>query len=92
MKNAKKAIGETREIKDVIKKVMDKEHSAEISKIIPKLVKDSSKVPKIILDQDSEYEIFSNAKDKLEKEFNLKFEVKKDDVKAMPGKPTLLIE
>jgi len=75
MKKAKDAISTTRDVKDVMRKVMDKEHAAEISKIIPKLIKDNSKIPNVILDQDREYDIFVNAKNQLQKEFGLNFEI-----------------
>jgi len=88
----KRIIKETREIKSIIEAVMIKEHADEIRKIIPKLVNDVSKIPQVVLDQDKEYKLFVQAKDVFEKEFNLKFQVKKNSEKALPGKPALLVE
>jgi len=92
VRNIKRIVKETRDIKGVIEAIMIKEHADEIRKLIPRLVNDVSKIPQVILDQDKEYRLFVQAKDVFEKEFNLKFQVKKNSEKALPGKPALLIE
>ena len=92
VKSVKRIVKETRDIKSIIEAIMIKEHADEIRKIVPKLVNDVSKIPQVILDQDKEYELFVQAKDVFEKEFNLKFQVKKNSEKALPGKPSLLVE
>jgi len=92
VRSVKRIVKETREIKGVIEAIMIKEHADEIRKIVPRLVNDVSKIPQVILDQDKEYELFVQAKDVFEKEFNLKFQVKKNSEKALPGKPALLVE
>ena len=74
-------------------------YGKEISKITPKLVRDVSKIPEIVLGQDIEFNNLENNKHKIEKEFLCKVEVlKAEDSKeatanlAMPGNPAIIIE
>ena len=101
MKEFKKLISKTRNPGEIIKKMMAGElkmHGQDISKLVPKLVKDSSKVPEIVLEQKTEFSALQNEKENLEKEFGCVFEfVKADDSKeqkaknAMPGKAAILV-
>jgi 3'-phosphoadenosine 5'-phosphosulfate sulfotransferase (PAPS reductase)/FAD synthetase len=77
-----------------MKVVMDKQHGLDIAKIVPSVVKDPSKLPSLVTDQESEFRTLSEAKDFLKKEFGCVIEIhraedsKSDKAsKAMPGKP-----
>ena len=74
-------------------------HSQDIIKRIPLLLKDISKMPLIILTQETEKETIENSKNLLENEFNCSIEIyiaesssEKKANNAMPGKPAILIE
>lgn len=89
----------TREIGEIIKNVMIAEYSQEISKIVPMLVKDQSKIPNIILGEENELKALEQAKNMLENEFSTQIEIIKADGsseqkagKAMPGKPAIILE
>ena len=69
-----------------------------ISKIIPSLLKDATKIPETVLDQDTEFETLDNAKDFIREEFGCDVEViKAEDSKeakakiSSPGKPSILV-
>ena len=98
----KHLIQETRDSKSIIKSIMQtelKRNSQDIMKLIPLLLKDASKVPLIILTQETEKETIENSKNLLENEFNCSIEIdiaesssEKKANNAMPGKPAILIE
>jgi leucyl-tRNA synthetase len=92
IKKIKKEMEKDFEISRIIKKVMDKTHVKEISKLVPQFIKNPKKLPEIVLTQDKEFKILKENISLLEKEFNLEIEIKKDDPKAMPGKPSILFE
>jgi len=50
----KKEMEKTRDMGELIKKTMDKQHGKDISSLVPKLVKDPSKIPEVVLDQKTE--------------------------------------
>ncbi len=82
-----------------MKNVMDKEHGMEIAKIVPAVVKDPSKLPSFVMDQDSEFSSLSETKNFLKKEFGYEIEIiraedSKSDkaAKASPGKPGIEVE
>jgi uncharacterized membrane protein len=95
----KEAIGVTRDVGEVIKKTMIKEHGKDISSLVPRLVKDLSKIPETLLDQDTELKSLKNNSDLIKREFGCKnieiiaAEVSKElkAKQAMPGKPAILI-
>ena len=98
-KKLKEEIEKTRDIGAIMKKVMDKKHGIEISKLVPYIVKDPSKLPSVVLDQVSEYKSLSEISDFLSKEFNCKIEVIEAEdsksgkaQKAGPGKPGIELE
>ena len=84
-----------------MKKVMAtelKKYGNEISRMLPKLVQDASKIPQFVLDQKSELEIFKEAVEIYKEEMKAEFEVlREEDSKeqkarqAMPLKPAILI-
>jgi len=89
----------TRDIGKIMKAVMDKEHGQEISRLVPSIVKDPSKLPSQILGQDEEFGALLEAAKFLKHEFNLNVEISRAEAsasdkaaKAMPGKPGIEIE
>ncbi|MFO8016386.1 MAG: leucine--tRNA ligase [Candidatus Woesearchaeota archaeon] len=98
----KQKLEETRDPSEILKSIMQtklKEHGKEISKLTPKLVADVSKLPKVVLEQDSEAKALDEGKEAIEKEFNARVEVIMGDKskeekanQAMPGKPAILLE
>ncbi|QQG39023.1 MAG: leucine--tRNA ligase [Candidatus Woesearchaeota archaeon] len=87
----KDEVQKTRDIKFIMSKVMLKE-AKDIGKLVPGLVKNPNKIPSMVLDQDKEVKILKDAQGLFEKEFKLKVEIMKNHDKALPGRPTLLIE
>jgi len=98
----KELIVNTRDVGSLIKSVLDTDlkcYSNEITKIIPAVLKDSSKMPLIVLDQGTEMKTIDLVKESIEKEFNCKVSViveeESADLKAknaMPGKPAIVVE
>ncbi len=95
-KKIKKIIEKTRNVGEVIKEVMIKEHAREIPQIVQKVIKDPTKIPEVIIE--NEFDIFNDNKEIMKKEFNCDIEVTKaeesDEQKAkqaMPGKPSILV-
>jgi len=99
----KEEITKTRNIKALIGICMDekdlKPHGKDISKAIPALLKDSTKLPETVLDQDTEFSNLKDSKEFLEKEFNCEVEIEKAEESkeakarnASPSKPAILIE
>jgi len=98
-KKMQKELQETFEIGILIKKTMVKAHAKEISALVPKLVKDRTKIPETITSQDDELASLNAAKAYLEKEFNTAIEIipaeksKEPRAKnALPAKPAILIK
>ncbi|MBD3249535.1 leucine--tRNA ligase [Candidatus Woesearchaeota archaeon] len=99
-KGLKKEMEDTFNVGKLMKKVMIKEHGKEISKLVPKIVKDPSKLPEKVLSQEDEIEALKNAKDEFMEEFKAEIIdiVKAEESKeakarqAMPGKPAIIVE
>ena len=103
MKIFKKEVEKTRDFKTLMyaftKDPDLKQHAKDISKLIPSLLKDASKIPQEILSQDIEFKNLEDSKQSLEKEFNCTIEIeiaeqsKQEKAKnASPSKPAILIE
>ena len=100
LKNLKKEMEKTRDIGELIKKTIIKEHGKDISALTQKLVKDPTKIPETILDQKTEISTLKKNLDTLKQEFAtdkiavLKAgESKEPKAKqAMPGKPAILLK
>jgi leucyl-tRNA synthetase len=99
VKKLKSELEKTHDIGELIKATMDKEHSAEVSKLVPKLVKDRSKIPETITSQKEELKALEQNKQAFKSEFNAEIDIIKaedsDNPKAnnaMPGKPAILVE
>jgi len=98
----KEELSKTRDASAIMKTLMSgemKKHGQEITKIVPKVVKDASKLPVVVLDEDTEYYALKESKEELEKEFKCSVEILKasesKEVKAkqaMPGKPAILLQ
>jgi leucyl-tRNA synthetase len=95
----KKVLDETRNTGEIIKKVMIKEHGKEISSLVPRLVKDVTKLPSTVTSQDYELKVLKENMDFLINEFKapvaiLKAEESKEAKarNAMPGKPAILVQ
>ncbi len=87
---------------EIMKKIMAidelKKHGQDIAKMTPKLVKDTSRLPKVLLDQEKEHTILVDNKEVFEKELRCTVEiVKAEDTsepkakQAMPGKVAIVI-
>ena len=100
--NVKAFIEKTRNAGDIIKELMKgdlKIYSQEISKIIPKLVHDTTKIPQFMLNQEIEFHSLNDSSKDYEEEFKCKIEIiiseKSDEIKAkqaLPGKVAILVE
>lgn len=93
----------TRNIGEIMKKVLEAEKmkmkGKEVSKIVTSLVKDVSKIPALVTSQVEELKVVQEAKDFLEQEFDCAVEVviadENDNPKAKlarPGKVGILVE
>ena len=98
----KELFEETRNPGEILKKIMGtdlKQHGKEISKMVPMLVKDPSKIPTNILDSQKELDAVDQNKEFIKAEFKCDIEIikAKDSQhpkagKAMPGKPAIVVE
>ncbi|MAE13073.1 leucine--tRNA ligase [Candidatus Woesearchaeota archaeon] len=98
----KDLLDKTRNPGEIMKEIFStdlKQKSAAITKLVPKLVKDPTKLPLYVLSQSKEISGLEEAKEDLEKEFSCTIEIiaeqKAKDPKAanaFPGKPALLME
>jgi hypothetical protein len=76
-----------------------KKYGKEVSKLIPALLKDASKIPSEVLSQEMEFNNIEESKELIAKEFNCEVivekaeESKEDKAKnASPSKPAILVE
>ena len=103
IRKMKELLEKTHDMKEIMNKVMQKDlkkYGNEISKLVPKIVKDAKKIPELILDQEREIKTLKSAAEFFISEFKVETVeiVKSQDSKeskakqAMPGKPALLIE
>ncbi|MFH1849878.1 MAG: leucine--tRNA ligase [archaeon] len=95
----KKESEKTRNISDLIRSLIILGHEKEISQTIPRLLKDPTKLPKVVLDQRTELAALKNAKDSLVKAFGCPVAIIPADeskepkaLQAMPGKPAIILE
>ncbi|TKJ17118.1 leucine--tRNA ligase [Candidatus Woesearchaeota archaeon B3_Woes] len=92
----KKSLAKTRDIGTIIKSCMDSEHKKEISQLVPKLVKNESRIPKVIIEQSSELKNLEQNKKLVEDNFKCKVDIVKADdsqgAKAIPSKPAIFVE
>ncbi|MBW2980210.1 leucine--tRNA ligase [Candidatus Woesearchaeota archaeon] len=102
LKILKTELEKTRDVKALISVCMAekdlKPHGKDISKIVPGVLKDLTKLPQTVLDQKTEFSTLEDAKEFIVEEFNCDIEIiKAEDSKeakaknASPGKPAILI-
>jgi leucyl-tRNA synthetase len=99
MKKLKQALETTYNPGELIRATMDKEHGKEISKLVPRLVKDRAKIPDIVTSQQEELAALEQDKKVFAEEFGADIiVVKAEDIdnpkarNALPGKPAILVE
>ena len=105
LKAVKPELEKTRNPGEIMKKILSidrfRKHGEEISKLVPKLVADPGRIPIIILGQQKEFKIFSDAHVKktcaqsLNSESYIVKELQSKHPKAkqaMPGKPAIVVE
>jgi len=103
MAKIKEQLEKTRNTGEILKALMSdeslKKHGQDISKLVPRLVKDTSKIPKVVLDQETEFDNLDRAKDILRDEFNTEIIIVKAEEskepkakQALPSKPAIIIE
>ena len=89
----KKEFEKTRNIGELIKSLVDKEHAKEISKLVPIFVKNPNKLPQVVLSLEDEFKILKENKESLEKFTGCTIIISKEDNgKSMPGKVAILVE
>jgi len=93
-----KELEATHEIPTLLKKLADKDHGREISQLVPRIIKDMSKMPVVILDQRTELEVLKKASESISKEFGASVELipaeKSGEAKAsqaLPGKLAIVV-
>ena len=96
--NIKKEFGKHRNVNEIIKKVMDKDHKKEVSDIVIKVMKDKNML-NFIESQEKEFELINQNKEFYEKEFKSSVLIVKADKinldkkkQAYPGKVAIIIE
>ncbi|MBW2974793.1 leucine--tRNA ligase [Candidatus Woesearchaeota archaeon] len=102
MKIFKKETEKTRDVKTIISACMKddlKRYGKDISKLIPSLLKNASKVPQVILTQETELKNMEESKGIISKEFGCTIEIEKAEQSkkekagnASPSKPAIVIE
>ncbi len=102
MKIFKKEVEKTRDVKSLMSECMKddlKQYGKDVSKLIPSLLKDASKVPQEVLTQEIEFKNLEESKEFIEKEFSCKVNIEKAEQSkqekaknAFPSKPAILIE
>ncbi len=100
VKIIKESLERTHNPGDIIKELMQtdlKKHGKEISKLVPKIVKDHSKLPPVLLERELELSVLEEKKELIEKEFGCKVEVLETSSNpkaenAFPGKPAIILE
>lgn len=98
-KKIKQQLEKTFNLSEVIKAVMDKQHTRDISKIVPPIIKNPAKLPNIILSQQEEIKSLKSSIDDLTKEFKCSIEITESEKSSnpksrnsSPGKPAILVE
>ena len=102
LKKLKGLLNETRNASDIIRKLMAsqlKSHGQEISRMVPRLLNDTNKIPSIVMSQEDEISALNNASKDYGEEFKCGIEVieaeksKEQKAKqALPGKTAILVE
>ena len=95
----KQTIEKTRNVGDVIKACIDDKHQKEIAQLVPRLLKNESKIPKVIVEHSAELKALDSKKSVISERFGCLVEIieaeKSKEIKAkqaMPSKPAILIK
>jgi leucyl-tRNA synthetase len=99
----KEEIEKTRDIKELIQICLSekdlRQHGKDITKLIPAIIKDPSKLPTVLLTQDQEKENLKDSIDQIKNTFDAEVILEKTEDSnepksrnASPGKPAILIE
>jgi leucyl-tRNA synthetase len=98
-KKLKQSLENTRDIGEIIRQVLVRGYEKEISRIVPSVAKNQSKMPLVVLSQSREFLALELSKDKLEQEFGCEFKIIKAEEspeqkakQALPGKPSIIVE
>ncbi|MBI2575689.1 leucine--tRNA ligase [Candidatus Woesearchaeota archaeon] len=91
----KKEAEKTRDVRALISVLLDekdlKKYGQDIAKLVPALLKDAGKVPKVVLGQDAEFTVLEENKGLMEKQFGCPVTVERaegsKEKKAMSGMP-----
>ncbi|MBD3361690.1 leucine--tRNA ligase [Candidatus Woesearchaeota archaeon] len=102
VKKLREILKQTRKMPEIMKQILTEElkpHAKNITKMIPKFIKDPSKLPEHELDQEAEINSIEEAQERIEQEYKAPIEIipenesKENKAKnAMPGKPAILLE
>ncbi len=102
MEKLKEKMRETRNAGEILKELMStglKIYGQEISRLVPRLVADETKVPQYVISQDEEFHAITDAIKNFEDEFTCKFEVIKAEnskelkaKQAMPAKAAIVVK
>ncbi|MBI1969144.1 leucine--tRNA ligase [Candidatus Woesearchaeota archaeon] len=101
LQELRKAMKETRNPGEIIKSMMQtplKQHGQDIAKLVPRLLKDETKIPAVVLEQKLEMQAVEENKKRLIEEFACTITVfaaeQSSEAKAkqaLPGKPAILV-
>ena len=76
-----------------------KEYGKDISRLIPSLLKDPTKIPSVILNQEMEIKNIEENKERIKQEFNCSVDIEKAEESkeekkknAFPNKPAIVVE
>ena len=91
----KQEVEKTRDIRTLISVLVDenelKHHGQDVAKLVPVLLKDAGKVPKVVLGQEHEVKVLEENKKAIEKQFGASVVVERAETsrekKAMMGMP-----
>ncbi len=99
IKRLKSELDRTYDVGQLIQACVDKEHGKDISKIVPKLAKDRSKIPDIVNSQHEELSALEQDRQAFVDEFKAEVKIIKAEDSgnpkannALPGKPAILVE
>ena len=99
----KEIVEQTRNQGEIIKALVQdnelKKQGSIITKLIPKLLKDASKIPMVVLDQETEIKSIQESLSRLKQKFNCEIDIIKEQEsneakakQAMPSKPSIIVE
>jgi len=102
MEKLKGCIKKTRNMSEVIKNVMSPDmriYGQEITKLVPRLLNDETKIPQFVLSQETEFHALNDASEEYKDEFKCNVEVivaeNSKEAKAkqsLPGKAAIIVE